>query len=108
MRTLFFILFGIVLCHSSKGQYFNKSYVYPSYEIQAILSIDEISPDTFFVIAANWNLSNTNIGIGTFLINSTGDTLSTNSWIDTTKNLYVGWSNSTTPTQDEGFIMGGG
>lgn len=30
MRILFFILFGIVLCLSGKGQYFNKSYVYPN------------------------------------------------------------------------------
>jgi hypothetical protein len=108
MRILLFITFGIVLCFSGKGQYFNKSIVFPNSEIQLAWSIDKIAPDSFFVVAANWNLSNTNIGIGTFLINSNGDTLSTNSWVDTTKSLYAGWSNSTTPTKDKGFIMGGG
>ncbi len=95
-------------CLNSYGQVFNRNYLFPNSEIQAALSINKIANDSFLVVAANWNLANTNIGIGTFLINSIGDTLLTNSFIDTTKSQYIGSANSTNPTNDGGFIMGGG
>src|SRR6056300_230010 len=106
-RKIIIILFLVYSCLSSYGQVFNRNYIYSISDIQTARSINKIANDTFLVIAANRNLANINLGIGTFLIDNNGDTLLTNSFIDTTKSQYVGWANSTNPTLDGGYIMGG-
>lgn len=105
MRILLFILFGIVLCLSGKGQYFNKS-VETSQDAIVTYNINYVSQDTFIIFPTNYN--NNQLGFNSVLLNSIGDTISSKHFAFNSKHIYTDWSNSTTPTDDNGFIMGGG
>ena len=106
MKKLILILIIFVQGITAPAQFFNRSFNLGQ-NLALAWNVDTLSNDSILIHAANF-LINGNVGIGTVKLDDFGRERFSKTFSISSKNLYVGWANSTAPTQDGNFIMGGG
>lgn len=105
MKLSAFIL-CFVLCHSGTTQNFNNSYDWKSVS-QAAFAICNNNVN-YIVFAGSKDSNNIKIGYYNFIIDDNGIIQHQTCLFQSNANILSGWANSTNPTRDGGYIMGGG
>ncbi|KAA3651205.1 MAG: T9SS C-terminal target domain-containing protein [Bacteroidetes bacterium] len=106
MKIVFLLTLSIALNLNGFGQYFNKSYDFLN-NIDGVLNIEHLDSN-FLFFSGTRDSAGVFLGINTFSITSNGVLLDSNFIFINNRNIYLGWANSTSPTKDGGFIIGGG
>ncbi|KAA3648499.1 MAG: hypothetical protein DWP98_08650 [Bacteroidetes bacterium] len=105
MKLSAFIL-CFVLCHSGTTQNFNNSYDWKN--VSQVAWDIEIKDTNYVLFCGSLDSNNNRIGVYVLELTSSGIPISSNFLFNPTAQIAVGWANSTNPTRDGGYIMGGG
>ena len=105
MKKLILILVIFVQGFTAPAQSFNQSFDINSYTLGSY-NIEVISVDSILVFAPA--IAANKLFIQNLLLNQQGDTTYIRKFELNNKSVATGWANSTAPTKDGNFIMGGG
>ncbi len=87
------------------AQIFNKKHELSPNALNSY-NIEVLSNDSLLLFPVNYLPGR--LWLNSLLIDGKGDSIRSSTYIDSNHTLYSGWANSATPTNDGGFIMGGG